>query len=171
MNPMERVKTIRESIVGPDGFRDKAKSWLRGLAWFGIGLVVVEPFVSLARYGEFEFFSSTSNLYLFVSLFSSLTILLVTRDGSETSLKKMIHSKNWIARIYGYSVFLTASLAVGAFKVLAFIFKSIGDSNKTNSKDINDMNDSRNHSFDAPLGRIDPRMGEHGDGGINDRYF
>ncbi|MBN2606875.1 MAG: hypothetical protein JXR47_06025 [Thiotrichales bacterium] len=170
MNPMERVKTIRESIVGPDGFRDKAKSWLRGLAWFGIGLVVVEPFVSLARYGEFEFFSSTSNLYLFVSLFSSLTILIVTRDGSETSLKKMIHSKNWIARIYGFSVFLTIFVLVGAFKVLAWIVDAVGDGKESNSrKDLDE--ESRNHSFTAPLGQIDPRMGEYGDGGINDRYF
>jgi len=171
MNLLEGVKTIRESIVGSDGFRDKAKSWLRGLAWFGIGLVVVEPFISLARYGEFEFFSSTSNLYLFVSLFSSLTILLVTRDGSETSLKKMIHSKNWIARIYGFLVFLTVSLAVSVFKVFVRIFDKIRNSNEENTNDINNINDSRNRSTTAPMGQIDPRMGEYGDGGINDRYF
>ncbi len=165
MSLMEKAKAIRGSIVGPDGFRDKGKSWLRGLAWFGIGLVVVEPFISLARYGEFEFFSSTSNLYLFISLFSSLTILLVTRDNSETSLKKMIHSKNWIARIYGFVVFLAIYLVVGVFKVFVRVFD--GD-NKT-FKEAND--DSRNHSFTAPMGRIDPLHGEHGDGGINDRYF
>lgn len=170
MSLVERIRKARESVIGSDGFREKAKSWLRGLAWFGIGLVVVEPFISLARYGEFEFFSSTSNLYLFVSLFSSLTILLVTRDNSETSLKKMIHSKNWIARIYGFSVFLTIFVVVGAFKVLAWIVDAMGDGKRPNSrKDLDE--ESRNHSFTAPLGQIDPRMGEYGDGGINDRYF
>lgn len=165
MSLMERTKAIRGSIVGPDGFREKAKSWFRRLAWFGIGLVVVEPFISLARYGEFEFFSSTSNLYLFISLFSSLTILLVTRDNSETSLKKMIHSENWIACIYGFVVFLAIYLVAGVFKVFVRVFD--GD-NKT-FKEAND--DSRNHSFTAPMGRIDPLHGEHGDGGVNDRYF
>lgn len=165
MNLLERIKTIRESIVGSDGFRDRAKSWLRGLAWFGIGLVVVEPFISLARYGEFEFFSSTSNLYLFVSLFSSLTILVVARDNSETSLKKMIHSKNWIARIYGFVVFLVIYIVVGAFKAFVRVFDGDNRSFETND------DDSRNHSFKAPMGRIDPMIGEHGDGGVNDRYF
>lgn len=77
----------------------------------------------------------------------------------------MIHSKNWIARIYGFVVFLAIYLVVGVFKVFVRVFD--GD-NKT-FKEAND--DSRNHSFTAPMGRIDPLHGEHGDGGINDRYF